>query len=155
MISTVKQFLDIITNDKIIIGLCIIFLNIASRYIDLKLTKNQELIIKNLGKEVLVFFIAFIGTRDFIVSIILTILYWIIVTWLLHEDSNFCILPENLKKLHKAIDLNDDNKITKEELDKAYDILEKAKNNNVNNDNVNNDKYNFYNNFNGLGVSKY
>ena len=150
MISTVKQFLDIITNDKIIIGLCIIFLNIASRYIDLKLTKNQELILKNLGKEVLVFFIAFIGTRDFIVSIILTILYWIIVTWLLHEDSNFCILPENLKKLHKAIDLNDDNKISKEELDKAYNILEKAKNNNVNND-----KYNFYNNFNGLGVSKY
>lgn len=150
MISTVKQFLDIITNDKIIIGLCIIFLNIASRYIDLKLTKNQELILKNLGKEVLVFFIAFIGTRDIIISIILTILYWIIVTWLLHEDSNFCILPENLKKLHKAIDLNDDNKITKEELDKAYDILEKAKNNNVNND-----KYNFYNNFNGLGVSKY
>jgi hypothetical protein len=150
MISTVKQFLDIITNDKIIIGLCIIFLNIASRYIDLKLTKNQELILKNLGKEVLVFFIAFIGTRDIIVSIILTILYWIIVTWLLHEESNFCILPENLKKLHKAIDLNDDNKITKEELDKAYDILEKAKNNNVNND-----KYNFYNNFNGLGVSKY
>ena len=112
--------------------------------------QRLQLILKNLGKEVLVFFIAFIGTRDFIVSIILTILYWIIVTWLLHEDSNFCILPENLKKLHKAIDLNDDNKISKEELDKAYNILEKAKNNNVNND-----KYNFYNNFNGLGVSKY
>lgn len=150
MLSTVKEFLDILTNDKIIIGLCIIFLNIASRYIDLKLTKNQELIIKKLGKEVLVFFIAFIGTRDFIVSIILTCLYWIIVTWLLNEDSDFCILPENLKKLHKSIDLNNDNKISSEELQKAYNILEKAKNNNVNND-----RYNFYNNFNGFGVSKY
>lgn len=151
MISNVKQFLDIVTNDKIIIGLCIIFLNIASRYIDLKLTKNQELILKNMGKEVLVFFIAFIGTRDILISLVLTLIYWILSSWLFHEDSKFCILPENLKKLHKVIDTDNNNKISKEELDKAYDILEKAKNKN----NVDNDKYNFYNNYNGFGVSKY
>ena len=162
MLSTVKQFLDILTNDKIIIGICIIFLNIASRYIDLKLTKNQELIVKKLGKEVLIFFIAFIGTRDILVSIILTILYWILINLLLHEDSNLCILPDNLKKLHTIIDTNNDDKISKEELNNAYSILKKANNNNdlnnnlnndlnndINNDNdntVNNSKYNFYNN---------
>tara|TARA_Y100000389_G_scaffold98325_3_gene95016 strand:+ start:6803 stop:7288 length:486 start_codon:yes stop_codon:yes gene_type:complete len=159
MLSTVKQFLDILTNDKIIIGICIIFLNIASRYIDLKLTKNQELIVKKLGKEVLIFFIAFIGTRDILVSIILTIIYWILINLLLHEDSNFCILPDNLKKLHTIIDTNNDDKISKEELDNAYSILKKANNNHINNDmnndtdnTVDNSKYNFYNNFNGLGI---
>lgn len=175
MLSTVKQFLDILTNDKIIIGICIIFLNITSRYIDLKLTKNQELIVKKLGKEVLIFFIAFIGTRDILVSIILTIFYWIILNLLLHENSDFCILPDNLKKLHTIIDTNNDDKISKKELDNAYSILKKANNNDLNNDinndlnndvnnHINNDlnndtdntvdnsKYNFYNNFNGLGI---
>lgn len=182
MLSTVKQFFDILTNDKIIIGICIIFLNIASRYIDLKLTKNQELIVKKLGKEVLIFFIAFIGTRDILVSIILTIVYWILINLLLHENSDFCILPDNLKKLHTIIDTNNDNKISKEELDNAYSILKKAKNNDTTIDNnnnhttidttvdnnndhttidnnndttVDNNKYNFYNNFNGFGLYNY
>ena len=46
MLGYLKQFYDYLSNDKIIIGLCIIFLNIASKYIDFNLTKNQEIIIQ-------------------------------------------------------------------------------------------------------------
>jgi hypothetical protein len=128
MISYIKNFIDILSNDKIVIGLSIIFLNIASRYIDIKLTKNQEHVLKNIGKEVLIFFIAFIGTRDIFISFILTIIYWFITTLLLNEESNFCILPDDLKKLHTIIDINNDNIISDEELKHALDILEKSKN---------------------------
>ena len=150
MLGYLKQFYDYLSNDKIIIGLCIIFLNIASKYIDFNLTKNQEIIIKNLGKEVLVFFIAFIGTRDILVSIILTVSYWIMSTWLLNENSNLCILPENLKTLHKAIDTNDDNYISQEEINHAINLLSKAKKkSNIDSSNINN-----YNNYIGFGLTQ-
>lgn len=150
MIEYLKQFYDYLSNDKIIIGLCIIFLNIASKYIDFNLTKNQEIIIKNLGKEVLVFFIAFIGTRDILVSLILTLIYWIITTWLLNENSNLCILPENLKTLHKAIDINSDNYISQGEINHAINLLNKAKKSkNNSSSNINN-----YNNYIGFGLTQ-
>jgi hypothetical protein len=150
MLGYLKQFYDYLSNDKIIIGLCIIFLNIASKYIDFNLTKNQETIIKNLGKEVLVFFIAFIGTRDILVSIILTVIYWIISTWLLNENSNLCILPENLKTLHKTIDTNHDNYISQEEINHAINLLSKAKKkSNIDSSNINN-----YNNYIGFGLTQ-
>ena len=154
MIEYLKQFYDYLSNDKIIIGICIIFLNIASKYIDFNLTKNQEIIIKNLGKEVLVFFIAFIGTRDILVSLILTLIYWIITSWLLNENSDLCILPENLKTLYKVIDTNSDNYISQEEINHAINLLNKAKNstNNINSSNSNN--YNNYNNYIGFDLTQ-
>ena len=106
---------------------------IASKYIDLKLTKNQEALIKNLGKEILIFFIAFIGTRDILISLILTFIYWILITLLLNEDSSFCILPDNLKKLNEVIDLNNDGHISEHELNYALKILEKSKKQNIKN----------------------
>ena len=59
MFSYFKNYIDSLTNDKLFLGMAVLFLNIASRYIDLKLTKNQELLISQIGKEILVFFIIF------------------------------------------------------------------------------------------------
>tara|TARA_B100001093_G_scaffold515564_1_gene592168 strand:- start:2605 stop:3045 length:441 start_codon:yes stop_codon:yes gene_type:complete len=131
MLSYIKNYIDILSNDKLLIGISIIFLNIASKYIDLKLTKNQEALIKNLGKEILVFFIAFIGTRDILISLVLTLIYWFLVTLLLNEDSSLCILPDHLKKLDKVIDLNNDGYISDDELNYALKILEKSKKQNI------------------------
>ena len=150
MLGYIKDFFDYLSNDKIIIGLCIIFLNIASKYIDFNLTKNQQIIIKNLGKEVLVFFIAFIGTRDILISLILTLIYWIITTWLLNENSDLCILPENLKVLHKLIDTNKDNNISQEEIDNAIIILNKAKKGKTLN--LPSQNSDIYSNYNGFGL---
>jgi len=133
MLSYIKNYIDILSNDKILIGISIIFLNIASKYIDLKLTKNQEALIKNLGKEILVFFIAFIGTRDILISLILTLIYWFLVTLLLNEDSSLFILPDHLKRLDNVIDLNNDGQISDDELNYALKVLEKSKKQNIKN----------------------
>lgn len=144
MLSYIKNYIDTISNDKILIGASILFLNIASKHIDIKLTKNQEAFIKKIGKEVLVFFMLFIGTRDILISLLLTFIYWFIGSLLLNENSSFCILPDHLKKLHELIDLNDDNFISQDELNHAINVLEKSKKQqNLNNDN----NKNFYNTY--------
>ena len=61
-----KYKFDIFMNDlgtnKLLIGVFMIFMNIGSRYIELKLTKGQEMILKNIAREILIFTIAFVVT---------------------------------------------------------------------------------------------
>lgn len=122
-----KMFENINTN-KLFIGLAMLFLNIGSRYIELKLTKSQEAIIKNVAREVLIFSIAFIGTRDIIAALIITTLFIIFSKYIFNEKSKFNILPEKYKKLNDVLDSNHDGVISQEEIDKAIEILKKANN---------------------------
>ena len=110
-----------------------IFMNLGSRYIEIKLTKGQEMIIKNIAREVLIFTIAFMGSRDIIVALGLTAVFIILSNFIFNENSKYCILPKKYKKLESVIDTDGDGEISKEELEKAYKILEKAKNKEISN----------------------
>lgn len=124
---TLNNFLENLSTNKIFIGLIMIFMNLGSRFIELKLTKGQEMLFKNIAREVLIFTVAFIGTRDIIISLILTAVFIILSNFVFNENSKFCILPEKYKKIKNSIDLNDDGVVSEEELEKAYNILKKAK----------------------------
>ena len=117
---------DLGTN-KLLIGVFMIFMNIGSRYIELKLTKGQEIILKNIAREVLIFTIAFIHTKDLIISFIITGVFIILANFIFNEKSKYSILPEKYKKLASLIDTNNDNVISENEINKAYDILKKAR----------------------------
>ena len=117
---------DLGTN-KLLIGVFMIFMNIGSRYIELKLTKGQEMILKNIAREVLIFTIAFIHTKDLIISFIITGIFIILANFVFNEKSKYSILPEKYKKLASLIDTNNDNVISENEINKAYDILKKAR----------------------------
>jgi len=117
---------DLGTN-KLLIGVFMIFINIGSRYIELKLTKGQEMILKNIAREVLIFTIAFIHTKDLIISFIITGVFIILANFIFNEKSKYSILPEKYKKLALLIDTNNDNVISENEINKAYDILKKAR----------------------------
>ena len=117
---------DLGTN-KLLIGVFMIFMNIGSRYIELKLTKGQEMILKNIAREVLIFTIAFINTKDLIISFIITGIFIILANFVFNEKSKYSILPEKYKKLASLIDTNNDNVISENEINKAYDILKKAR----------------------------
>lgn len=127
MLSYINNIFINISNNKLFIGLVMIFLNISSKYININLSKNQEALIKRISKEVLIFIIAFMGTRDILSSIILTIIYIILANYILNENSKFCLLSEKYKHLSSVIDINNDNHISKEEIEKATEILRKAK----------------------------
>ena len=117
---------DLGTN-KLLIGVFMIFMNIGSRYIELKLTKGQEMILKNIAREVLIFTIAFVATKDLIISFIITGIFIILANFVFNEKSKYSILPEKYKKLASLIDTNNDNVISENEINKAYDILKKAR----------------------------
>ena len=123
----INKFFTNLGSNKLFIGLMMIFMNIGSRYIEIKLTKGQEMIIKNIGREVLIFIIAFMGSRDIFIAFIITSIFIILSNFMFNEDSKFNILPEKYKKIMNAIDTDGDGKISKEELEKAYDVLKKAK----------------------------
>jgi len=117
---------DIGTN-KLLIGVFMIFMNIGSRYIELRLTKGQEMILKNIAREVLIFTIAFVATKDLILSFIITCIFIILANFVFNEKCKFCILPDKYKNLASLLDSNKDNIISENEVNKAYDTLKKAR----------------------------
>tara|TARA_Y100000389_G_scaffold204772_1_gene259547 strand:+ start:2420 stop:2896 length:477 start_codon:yes stop_codon:yes gene_type:complete len=123
----INQFFNNIASNKLFLGLMMIFMNIGSRYIEIKLTKGQEMVVKNIAREVLIFTIAFMGSRDIFIALIITAVFIILSNFVFNENSKFNILPEKYKKINSIIDTNNDGVVSQEEIDKAYDVLKKAR----------------------------
>jgi len=122
----IKQYHSL-NNSKLLAGLAMLILNVFSKYIELNLSKTQEEYIRNsIGREILIFTIGFVGTRDIILSILLTAAFIILSNTVFHEKSKFCLMSKKYKNLDKVLDLNNDNQISDKEIKKARDILYKA-----------------------------
>lgn len=126
--NTIISSFSNINNSKFFAGIMMLVVNIGSRYITLKFSKSQEEYIKNkVTREILIFAIVWMATRDLIISIIMTSSFIILADYLFNENSNFCILPEKFKNIQYLIDTNSDGIITDEEIKKAEEVLKKAK----------------------------
>jgi hypothetical protein len=124
-----------LNNSKIFAGLMIITLNIVSKFVNIKLSKTMESYLKyTFSKQILVFAIAWMGTRDIYIALFITIVFVICMEYLFHEDSQFYILPESFRDHHLTLLENDKNgeNITDEDIKKAKEILEKANIQNTN-----------------------
>lgn len=114
-----------INNSKLFAGLIIIILNISSKFVTIRLSKSMEAYLKyTFSRNILVFSIAWMGTRDIYIALIITALFIFLVDYLLNEDSVLCCLPESFTTYHTS--LMDEN-ISEEEIKKAEELLEKAK----------------------------
>jgi hypothetical protein len=103
-------------------------LNIGSKYITLEFSDSQEQYIRNsLGREILIFAICFIATKDIFITLILTAVFVVLADHLFNETSSYCMLPESFKKLKSAIDTDGDGVIDEKELNNALKLLNKAK----------------------------
>ena len=111
-----------INDSKIFAGLMIITLNIASKFATLKLGKTAEMYLKyTFSKQILVFAIAWMGTRDIYIALTLTIIFIILFDFLLNDESSFCILPQDFKEFYDNIDAN----ISQEDYIKAKTTVDK------------------------------
>lgn len=109
-------------------GIMMLLLNIGSKYITIDLSKNQEQLFKNnIMRQILIFSIIWIGTKDIIVSLVLTAVFVILADYLFNEKSSFCIIPDYMKRIEKAMDINNDNNVSDSEIRQAIQVLEKAK----------------------------
>ena len=88
---TYDAFIAAINRSPLLAGICMLVLNVGSRYIDLGLSKSQEnLIAKSLAREVLIFAICFMGTKDVALSIVLTGSFIVLSDHVLNESSPYC-----------------------------------------------------------------
>ena len=116
-----------INNSKLFAGLMIIVLNIASRFVTIKLSKTMESYLKyTFSRDILVFAISWMGTRDIYIAFGITIAFMIMVDYVLNEQSAFCCLPEKFTDYHVSL-INDDATITPDQIKSAEETLEKAK----------------------------
>ena len=82
-----------INQSKIFAGIMIIVLNIASRFVNIKLSKSMESYFKyTFSKQLLIFAIAWMGTRDIYIALIITVLFTLIMDCLLNEECSICLL---------------------------------------------------------------
>jgi len=124
---SIIKVLENLSTSRILLGIFMIYMNIGSRYIELKLTDGQELILKNIAREVLIFTISFVATKDLLTSFVITAVFIILANFVFNEKSKYNILPEKYKKLAEIIDTNKDKIISDDEINKAYEVLNKAR----------------------------
>lgn len=120
------EFLNVLNSSKYFTGIMMILLNIGSRFVEIKLSDSMEAYIKyNIAKELLIFTMAWMGTRDIVVALTLTAVFVILSEFLLNNKSKFCVLPDKYKRLN--VDTNKDGIISDIEINKAIETLERAK----------------------------
>ena len=123
-------YLKHINESKFVIGIAMILLNIGSKYVDFKFTKSQEQMLRNgIAREILIFTIVFMGTRDILYAIILTSAFIILSEYVFNEKSQYCLVSDKFKKITALIDTNNDSVVSPEEEAKALMTLRKAEKN--------------------------
>ncbi len=117
-----------LNNSKFFAGVMMILLNVGSKFITIQFSKSTEEYIKNsVTKQLLVFAMAWMGTRDIYASLGLTAVFTILSDHLFNEESRFCVVPHEYRVLHKLIDTNNDGEVSATEIASAIEVLEKAK----------------------------
>ena len=117
-----------LNNSKFFAGVIMILLNVGSKFIQIQFSKSTEEYMKyTVSKQLLVFSMAWMGTRDIYTALGLTAVFTILSDHIFNEESSLCIVPHKYRVLHKLIDTNNDGVVTETELAAAIAVLEKAK----------------------------
>ena len=130
IVSTMLDYLHnnikAMNDSKIFAGLMIITLNIASKFVTIKLSKTMESYLKyTFSRDILVFAITWMGTRDIYIALFITLVFILCMDFLLNEDSMFCVLPEQFTDYHISLATNNEI-VSPEEIKKAREVLERA-----------------------------
>jgi len=117
-----------LNNSKFFAGVVMILLNVGSKFIQIQFSRSTEEYMKwSVSKQLLVFAMAWMGTRDIYTALGLTAIFTILSEYLFNEESSLCIVPHKYRVLHKLVDINDDGVVSEPELAAAIAVLEKAK----------------------------
>jgi len=120
------EIVNTLNTSKYFTGVMMILLNIGSRFVEIRLGDSMEAFVKyNVARELLIFTMAWMGTRDIIVALVLTAVFTVLSNFLLNSNSKLCVLPDKYKYI--KVDTNDDGSISDIEINQAIETLEKAK----------------------------
>lgn len=127
-ISFAHNHIMFLNNSKFFAGVVMILLNVGSKFISIQFSKSTEEYLKmNVTKQLLVFAMAWMGTRDIYVALVLTAVFTVLSDHLFNEESPYCCVPDKYRILSKLMDVNNDGDVTEQEINDAILVLEKAK----------------------------
>jgi hypothetical protein len=126
--SYINHHVMYLNNSKFFAGIIMILLNIGSKFITIQFSKSTEEYMKySLSKQILVFAMAWMGTRDIYAALGLTAVFTILSEHLFNEESTMCIVPQHYRVLDKLIDTNEDGIVSETELANAIAIIDRSK----------------------------
>ena len=127
MLTAVRNLFSPMNDNKLMVGIIMIFLNIGSKYIDFGFSKTQEQALRNgLAREMLIFAIVFAGTRDIVIAILMTASFVALSDYVFNENSKFCLIPNVLTRIKNNIHTKeDDTVITDKDEKDALEVLRK------------------------------
>lgn len=97
----IDKYVNFLNTNTLFVGLMMFTMNIASRFVTIKLSRSMEGYMKySFSKDILVFTIAFIGTRNVYWAFLITLIFIICMDYLFNEESMFCCLPESFTSKH-------------------------------------------------------
>ena len=126
------SYIGKMNESKLFAGLIIIILNISSKFVSIKLSKSMESYLKNtFSRDVLIFAMAWMGTRDIYISVMIMLIFKLAADYLLNEESRLCCLPESFTTHHLSIQestLETPTSPTEEEVKQAREVLDAYEN---------------------------
>jgi len=115
-----------LNQSKLFAGLMIIILNIASKFVTVKLSKSMESYLKfTFSRDLLIFAIAWMGTRDIYIALIITCVFIFFMDYILNEDSFMCMLPNNFIQDHHEKIEKENNTLTQQDIQSIKNIASK------------------------------
>lgn len=127
IVNYVHDHILYLNNNKFFAGVMMILLNVGSKFLPITFSKSTEEYLKwSISKQILIFAMAWMATRDIYTSLVLTAVFIILSDNLFNEESNYCVVPEYYRVMSKLVDNDKDDQITQEEIDHAKDVLFKA-----------------------------
>ena len=121
-----------LNNSKFFAGIVMLMLNIGSKYITIELSKSQEQYLRNtIARHLLIFSVAWMGTRDILISIGLTACFNVLTMFLFNEKSRLCIIPRQFRNYSDIITKEEEELITKKKIEDAHEVIKKAKKQNI------------------------
>lgn len=128
MFGLINNSINSLNSSTFFAGIMMICLNIGSRYIQLNLDESTESYIKYaLTKEILVFTISWMATRNIYMSLGLTAIFIVLADFILNEKSRYCLLPKKFIRSRRMGELVDNKILSEKEINDALEVLEKAK----------------------------
>ena len=126
-IAYINHHVMYLNNSKFFAGLVMILLNIGSKFITIQFSKSTEEYMKwSVSKQLLVFAMAWMGTRDIYTALGLTAVFTILSDFLFNEEHPLCIVPGKYRILHKLVDTNENGVVSEPEIAAAIAVLDKA-----------------------------
>ena len=114
------SFVGHVEQSRWFLGAAALLIPILSKAERIRVTNVQKALLENEYVDLLfVFTLAFTTTRDLLVSIMLTLLFYIVMNHLFHADSPYSLLSQNSRKGTKT-------SVSNAQIGAALDVLEKA-----------------------------